>query len=175
MDPIVLPASLNPFSRLFPIYYVARKKGFYTTGKIKPLIYGGTLFHIWGAYPAYSGYKNYEQSLQHHISILSKGYSVQIFPEGGKSPDGNIQNKIHGGVAFLAWRTGKPVVPVFSDGLYGTTIKNFLLRKKHYKIKFGRPIFPNELFPPEDDPSLEQIKSATDKIMREVKVLRGVG
>ena len=38
-----------------------------------------------------------------------------IFPEGGRSPDGWAQ-PFRGGAAYLARRTGRPVVPVHLDG-----------------------------------------------------------
>lgn len=47
--------------------------------------------------------------------LLDDGWSLVIFPEGGRSPDGWAQT-FRGGAAYLALRTGRPVVPVHLEG-----------------------------------------------------------
>lgn len=47
--------------------------------------------------------------------LLEDGWSLVIFPEGGRSPDGWAQ-PFRGGAAYLARRTGRPVVPVHVHG-----------------------------------------------------------
>ena len=47
--------------------------------------------------------------------FLDDGWSLVIFPEGGRSPDGWGQ-AFRGGAAYLALRTGSPVVPVHLEG-----------------------------------------------------------
>ncbi len=47
--------------------------------------------------------------------LLEDGWSLVIFPEGGRSPDGWGQ-PFRGGAAYLARRTGRPVVPVYLHG-----------------------------------------------------------
>jgi 1-acyl-sn-glycerol-3-phosphate acyltransferase len=47
--------------------------------------------------------------------LLEDGWNLVIFPEGGRSPDGWGQ-PFKGGAAYLARRTGRPVVPVFLEG-----------------------------------------------------------
>lgn len=48
-------------------------------------------------------------------SLIADGYSLLIYPEGGRSPDGWAQD-FHRGAAFLAKRCSVPVVPVHLDG-----------------------------------------------------------
>ncbi|MBA3302458.1 MAG: 1-acyl-sn-glycerol-3-phosphate acyltransferase, partial [Acidimicrobiia bacterium] len=48
-------------------------------------------------------------------SLLEEGWSLLIFPEGGRSPDGWGQGHRRG-AAYLAVRVGVPVVPVHVDG-----------------------------------------------------------
>jgi 1-acyl-sn-glycerol-3-phosphate acyltransferase len=48
-------------------------------------------------------------------SLLEDGWNLVIFPEGGRSPDGWTQ-PFRGGAAYLARRTGCPVVPVYLHG-----------------------------------------------------------
>ena len=47
--------------------------------------------------------------------LVDDGWSLVIYPEGGRSPDGWGQ-EFKGGAAYLSARTGAPVVPVFIDG-----------------------------------------------------------
>jgi 1-acyl-sn-glycerol-3-phosphate acyltransferase len=47
--------------------------------------------------------------------LLDEGWSLAIFPEGGRSQDGWAQ-PFRGGAAYLAQRTGLPVVPVHLEG-----------------------------------------------------------
>ena len=47
--------------------------------------------------------------------LLEGGWNLIIFPEGGRSPDGWTQ-PFRGGAAYLARRTGRPVVPVYLHG-----------------------------------------------------------
>jgi 1-acyl-sn-glycerol-3-phosphate acyltransferase len=47
--------------------------------------------------------------------LLQDGWNLVIFPEGGRTPDGWTQ-PFRGGAAYLARRTGRPVVPVYLHG-----------------------------------------------------------
>lgn len=47
--------------------------------------------------------------------LVEDGWNLVIFPEGGRSPDGWAQ-PFRGGAAYLARRTGRPVVPVHLRG-----------------------------------------------------------
>ncbi|MGI8492192.1 MAG: lysophospholipid acyltransferase family protein, partial [Acidimicrobiales bacterium] len=48
-------------------------------------------------------------------SLLRQGWSLLIYPEGGRSPDGWGQSH-RAGAAWLAVRTGLPVVPIHLEG-----------------------------------------------------------
>jgi 1-acyl-sn-glycerol-3-phosphate acyltransferase len=48
-------------------------------------------------------------------SLIAEGWSLLIFPEGGRSPDGWGQGH-RGGAAYLSSRTGVPVVPIHLEG-----------------------------------------------------------
>jgi len=47
--------------------------------------------------------------------LLEEGWSLLIYPEGGRSPDGWGQ-RFRGGAAYLALRCGAPVVPIHVQG-----------------------------------------------------------
>ena len=47
--------------------------------------------------------------------LINEGWSLVVFPEGGRSPDGWGQ-PFRGGAAFIAQRTNVPVVPIHIEG-----------------------------------------------------------
>ncbi len=72
--------------------------------------------------------------------LIDDGYSLVIYPEGGRSPDGWGQ-EFRGGAAYLSSRTGAPVVPVFIDGtgaLFGKGMKR--PRVGRTRVVFGAPL-----------------------------------
>ena len=76
--------------------------------------------------------------------LIEDGWSLVIYPEGGRSPDGWGQ-EFKGGAAYLSLRTGAPVVPVFIDGT-GAIFGKGMKRPKPGKTKivFGAPLRPVE-------------------------------
>jgi 1-acyl-sn-glycerol-3-phosphate acyltransferase len=76
--------------------------------------------------------------------LVDTGWSLVIYPEGGRSPDGWGQD-FKGGAAYLAGRTGAPVVPVFIDGtgsIWGKGMKR--PKPGDTKVVFGAPLYPAE-------------------------------
>lgn len=171
-DPILIPATLNPFSALMPMFYLSRERAFYEKSGLAQYIYGGIFFNIWGAYPVTVGTGgDYEYALRHHIKILTRGHSVCIFPEGGKTPDGKIGDG-KPGVAYLSWRTGRSVIPVAIHGHYNMGPMEFFGRKRTIVISYGKPITKKEFFGNNNDktpPTHEALKSATKIIMSRIR------
>ncbi len=89
LDPFTLCAALPLGSRHLPLYFVSREKRFYNYTIVEKIIYGGWFFKLLGAYPAYSGNKDYEYSLQEHSRLLAEGKSVCIYTEGGLARNGH--------------------------------------------------------------------------------------
>lgn len=170
LDPILVPASLDPFSAVMPIFYVAREREFYEKDGFSKYIYGGFWFKLWGAYPAYTGKKDYAFSLQEHIKILNAGKSILMFPEGEKSKNGDVGNG-KGGVAFLSHATGVPIVPVAMNGHFKMRPIDFLLRRRSLAINYGKPIYPTELFPEGSNPTPDEFKTAAQIVMEKVAEL----
>ena len=69
---------------------------------------------VFGAFPVERTKVN-RRSADTAADLLLDGWSLVIFPEGGRSPDGWGQ-EFRGGAASLSVRTGRPVVPVYLDG-----------------------------------------------------------
>jgi 1-acyl-sn-glycerol-3-phosphate acyltransferase len=72
--------------------------------------------------------------------LIDDGWSLVIYPEGGRSPDGWGQ-EFKGGAAYLSSRTDAPVVPVFIDGT-GSIFGKGMKRPKpgRTRVVFGAPL-----------------------------------
>lgn len=95
--------------------------------------------------------------------LLEDEWNLVIFPEGGRSPDGWTQ-PFRGGAAYLARRTGRPVVPVYIHGTRHVLPKSMApetgapgpggsgtesrlagrLRRSPIAVLFGAPMSPDE-------------------------------
>ena len=64
--------------------------------------------------PQRSGYRD---SFEYAGASADRGYSVLVFPEGRRTPDGKL-SPFRAGIGLLAKRLNLPVVPVRIDGLY---------------------------------------------------------
>lgn len=172
LDPILLPATMNPLSKLMPMYYVSRDKSGYTTAAgFRKHLYGGSFFSLWGAYPAILGIRNYERSLAAHIELIKRGKSVCIFPEGKKSEDAGLQRP-KGGIVELARQTGAPIVPVAVSGHFRMSKREFFLRKRYSMVSYGKPITVEDLFEGHGDPSPKQYeKIVSEKIIPRIASL----
>jgi 1-acyl-sn-glycerol-3-phosphate acyltransferase len=84
------------------------------------------------------------RSADRAAALLDAGWSMLIFPEGGRSPDGWGQ-PFRGGAAYLALRCGVPVVPVHLAGSRHILRKGKTLPKPAtVTVNFGAPMSPTE-------------------------------
>lgn len=140
-DPLLVGIALPYFKKNFlPIYYVSRTSEFYNSSGWRGIFYGGFIFKLFGAYPAYSGKKDYAHSLQHFVSFLKLKRNVCIFPEGKRSRTGEI-GEAHGGLGYLAYTTGAPVVPVAIRGVYNLSLREFFTKRPRVGVEFFEVIF----------------------------------
>jgi len=96
-------------------------------------------YRLLGGYKVYFGTGDYKKALVHHIDFLKNGYSVCIFPEGKISLDGS-PGEAKGGVSFLAYEVGVPIIPVAISGLLGITFKEFFVGKRSVTVTICKPI-----------------------------------
>jgi len=76
--------------------------------------------------------------------LIDDGWSMLIFPEGGRSPDGWGQ-PFRGGAAYLSLRCEVPVVPVFVEGTGRILRKGKNVpRPSPTMITFGTPLWPDD-------------------------------
>jgi 1-acyl-sn-glycerol-3-phosphate acyltransferase len=80
------------------------------------------------------------QSLNEAAHRISDGTSVIIFPEGTRSPDGELL-PFKSGTMVLAIKAGVPIVPVAITGTHQIMAKGKLLaRPGQVRISLGKPI-----------------------------------
>lgn len=139
-DPIVLTAATLPLG-YSPMFYVGAPDKEFNDHMFgwRRHLYKSWFFRSWGSYPLVRGMHDYAASLATHERILKDGYSLCIFPEGGVSRDGQIREG-KGGVAYLAYATGVPIIPVYIAGTHNTPLSAITTGKRKISVSFSAPI-----------------------------------
>jgi 1-acyl-sn-glycerol-3-phosphate acyltransferase len=110
-------------------------------------------------------------SLDAALAVLEQGQAFGIYPEGTRSRDGRLYRG-RTGVAWLAFRSGAPVVPV---GLIGTEaimpVGSRVPRIRKVTIRFGAPLTFQTL--EDEHPPGVARRIATDSIMDAIAELTG--
>jgi 1-acyl-sn-glycerol-3-phosphate acyltransferase len=102
------------------------------------------------------------QSADRAASLLTEGWSLLIFPEGGRTPDGWGQPH-RAGAAWLAVRTNRAVVPVHVEGTRQILPRSgSRLHRGSTRVTFGAPL--------RADPG-EDARSLSGRVERAVSIL----
>ena len=92
--------------------------------------------------PAAEGVENYMPQLR---SLVERGYSVMVFPEGTRSEDCRIL-RFHKGAFYLAQELGLDIVPVCLNGVgHALPKKELMLRKGHISVTIGKRVAAGDL------------------------------
>jgi 1-acyl-sn-glycerol-3-phosphate acyltransferase len=113
------------------------------------------------------GYRAAQESLELALAVLHAGRAFGIHPEGSRSPDGRLYRG-RTGVAWLAMKSGAPVVPVAvlgTDRVQPIGVR--LPRPGKITVRFGPPM----RFPP--DGGAKARRAVTDEIMAAIQRLSG--
>ncbi len=87
-----------------------------------------------------SNQKESIKTLQNAKNKLQGGWSILIYPEGTRSPDGAVHD-FKKGAFMLAVQTGAPILPVTCNGAYKILPKKTLaIRPGHISVIVGDPI-----------------------------------
>jgi 1-acyl-sn-glycerol-3-phosphate acyltransferase len=77
------------------------------------------------------------RAIRHALSRLKAGHVVGVFPEGGRSGDGVLQEGKVGAALLAAW-SGAPVIPCFIRGAYESLPRGSLFPTPgRVSVKFG--------------------------------------
>jgi long-chain acyl-CoA synthetase len=133
------PQNWNPFLRL------SYKVGYYLVV---------ALFDVFPL-PQQSGVR---ESFAYAGESVDRGYSVLVYPEGVRTPDGK-PSPFRSGVGMLAARLNIPVLPLRIDGLYEMKMAGHkTARGGDLKVVIGKPMrFPPETPPEEITNQLEHV------------------
>jgi len=112
-------------------------------------------------------------SLSGGVKTLRSGMPVFVFPEGGRTPDGQLQPFMNG-AAYLAIRAQVPVVPMALSGVYDL----LPMHTKHFfptqlRLRVGAPIQTTGMTVRDTDALTKQIHSAIDALLDETETMRG--
>jgi 1-acyl-sn-glycerol-3-phosphate acyltransferase len=81
-------------------------------------------------------------ALRRIIKMLQTGESIVLFPEGTRSPDGNLQPP-EPGAALVAVKAGVPILPVRVFGTYEALSRhNKFIRLHPIRVVIGQPYLP---------------------------------
>ena len=80
-------------------------------------------------------------TLKYPLSLLRRGWSLLIYPEGTRSATGEL-GQFHHGVTFLAQQARVPVIPIFIEGLRDVMPKGERApRPGPVFVRLGRPVW----------------------------------
>lgn len=99
-------------------------------------------------------------SLSGGVKALKNGMPLFVFPEGSRTPDGELKDFM-AGAAFLAIRAQVPLVPIALSGVYDL----LPIHTKHFfpcemKLMVGEPIDTTGLTPRQTDELNEKLRAA---------------
>jgi 1-acyl-sn-glycerol-3-phosphate acyltransferase len=120
-----------------PINYLARESLFHFPGM-------GALLRSWQVVPVDRD-GGTGKGLKRILERLEKGGAIILFPEGTRSPDGQL-HKAHAGVGLTVIKSTAPVCPVRVFGTYEAYGRHLTIpRPRQVMVKYGEPLHFKEL------------------------------
>ena len=90
------------------------------------------------AFPVHRG--GGTKQLEYPLSLLSRGWSILIYPEGGRTKTGQVQ-KFKAGPSIMAMQAGVPVIPIYIQGLRDVMPKGSREpRPAPVHVRIGKPV-----------------------------------
>lgn len=110
-------------------------------------------------------------TLRRALVLLEGGALVGLAPEGRRSPDGRL-GAGRPGAAFLALRSGAPVLPVALEGTERALATLRRGRRPRVVVRFGEPFFLKDpLAPSQPGERREELEEGTRRIMEALAAL----
>jgi 1-acyl-sn-glycerol-3-phosphate acyltransferase len=156
LDPIVIGVKVER-----PISYLANQYLFEIFGF-------SWLIRRLHAFPVQQG-KGDRAAVAIAIDRLREGHVLNVFPEGHRSPDGQLKT-LHGGVALIARKAGVPLVPVAVDGSFEAWPRHSkVFRTRPVHVMYGKPIDVSEMSSRE---IMETLEARIREMIEELKAKR---
>ncbi len=122
-------------------YFVEWYRGRWPHGIMVKQIYEKNWFTRW----LFGFYKQIptDGSVERAREVLTRGELLLLFPEGGRTSDGKIQQAMHTGLGVLAHETGASVIPIGISGTYDWWSRHRALptfKPRCISVRVGKPI-----------------------------------
>jgi long-chain acyl-CoA synthetase len=113
------------------------------------------------------------KALQLSSYVLKKDRALCIFPEGGRSIDGDLL-EFKKGIGILAMEHNIPVVPVLIEGTF-EALPRGALRPKFSKVRLtiGKPLYPKEIDLSQKPEGMDEYQFFANQVRERVKGLKG--
>ncbi len=162
----------NHISFLDPVVagaFVPRDLHYMARGSLFEIPFIGWLLRICQAFPVRKD-RLHPQTIRKAISILKEGGGLLIFPEGTRSTTGKLK-KGGPGLGMFACISGAPVIPTKVSGTEkALPVDARWIRLKKVQVRFGKPVFPNEITANEGKRIFYQ--KLTDEVMQRIEGLQ---
>ena len=78
--------------------------------------------------------------LRYTGDLVDNGFCPLVYPEGHRTPDGELQ-EFKAGIGFMALQLRVPIVPVYLEGTFEVySVHHPRPRRGSVRVSFGRPI-----------------------------------
>jgi long-chain acyl-CoA synthetase len=115
-----------------------------------------------------------QKALQMAAYVLRKGKSLLVFPEGGRSYDGELM-EFKKGVGILALELNLPVVPTYIKGSFDVLPRGKKWLKFHeVTITFGKPVYPSDLNLFKKTDAIDNYQFFVNELREKVKQLKRI-
>ncbi len=112
------------------------------------------------------------KTLRYAIRKLKEGKALTVFPEGRRTPDGELDVPLRG-IGFLAAKANVAIVPAFIQGSNeALPIHSKFIRPRKIKVYFGRSLRPEEIANQADKEKFYQAIAA--RTMEEIRRLKNL-
>jgi len=113
--------------------------GFVKAENLDHPLLGPLLIRLWGGIPLHRGEADVA-ALRQALEALEEGHILAVAPEGTRSGSGDLQRG-HPGIAFVALRSGAPLLPVVYYGSERFWRNLRSLRRTDFHIVVGQPFY----------------------------------
>jgi long-chain acyl-CoA synthetase len=114
------------------------------------------------------------KALQMSAYAIKNGCSLSVFPEGGRSFDGDLL-EFKKGIGILAVELGVPVVPVYIEGAFKALPRGAVFpRPGKITATFGEPLLARDIDFSKKPPDVDDYQYFADILREKVRELRNV-